>query len=173
LKDRRRLLDVGGGNASWSIGIAMANPHLRATVVDLPTVTPIAAQRIAKADLSDRVAAQAANALVDALPSGHDVCLVANLIHYFAPDENRALLENIRRAVERGCKLLIADFWTNANHTEPLMAALMAGEFAAHEKHGDVYSVDEGRGWLAETAWRFHGHQPLAGPFSVVVAEAM
>jgi SAM-dependent methyltransferase len=173
LKDSRRLLDIGGGNGNWSIGIASANPHLRATVVDLPTVTPIAVQRIAKAGLSDRVVAQAADALVDALPSGHDVCLVANLIHYFAPDENRALFKNIRGAVEPGCRLLVADFWTNAAHTEPLMAALMAGEFAAHEKHGDVYSVDEGRGWLAETGWRFHGHQPLTGPFSVVVAEAM
>jgi SAM-dependent methyltransferase len=172
LSDRRRLLDIGGGNGSWSIGLAGANPHLRATVLDLPTVTPIATQMIVKAGLSDRVTARAGNALRDQLPTGHDVCLVANLIHYFGPDDNRTLLANARAAVEPGGRLLIADFWTDRTHTQPLMAVLMAGEFAAHEKHGDVYSVEEGQGWMAETGWRFTSHQPLAGPFSLVVAEA-
>lgn len=173
LSSRRRLLDVGGGNGSWSIGLARANAHLQATVVDLPTVTPITTQVIAKAGLSDRVTACAANALRDSLPKGHDVCLLANLVHYFGPADNRALLKNIRAAVEPGSRLLIADFWTDRTHTQPLMAALMAGEFAVHEKDGDVYSVDEGRAWLGETGWRFTSHEPLAGPFSLVTAEAI
>ncbi|MGI9032366.1 MAG: methyltransferase family protein [Acidimicrobiales bacterium] len=66
----------------------------------------------------------------------------------------------------------LADFWTDPTHTEPLHAALMAGEFAVHMRHGDVYSVEEVRGWLAETGWRFDRHAGLAGPQSVVVAEA-
>jgi hypothetical protein len=66
----------------------------------------------------------------------------------------------------------VADFWTDPTHTQPLMAALMAGEFAVHTTHGDVYSVEEGKGWLAETGWRFTAHQPLAGPFSLVIADA-
>ncbi len=173
LSGARRLLDIGGGNGSWSIGLAGANRHLHATVLDLPTVTPIAAERIAKAGLADRVTARAGNALRDPLPTGHDVCLMANLIHYFGPEDNRRLLTNTRAAVERGNRLLIADFWTDRTHTQPLMAALMAGEFAAHEKHGDVYSVDEGRAWMAETGWRFTSHEPLAGPFSLLVAEAI
>ena len=173
LSDRRRLLDIGGGNGSWSIGLAGANPHLRATVLDLPTVTPIATQMIGKAGLADRVTARAGKALRDQLPTGHDVCLVANLIHYFGPEDNRTLLANARAAVEPGGRLLIADFWTDRTHTQPLMAALMAGEFAAHEKHGDVYSVEEGQAWMAETGWRFTSHQPLVGPFSLVVAEAV
>jgi hypothetical protein len=37
---------------------------------------------------------------------------------------------------------LLADFWTNPAHTEPLQAALMAGEFAIHIRTGDVYSVE-------------------------------
>ncbi len=173
LSDRRRLLDIGGGSGGWSIGLARANSQLHATVVDLPTVTPITTQHIESAQLSDRVTVRAANALRDPLPTGHDVCLLANLIHYFGPADNRALLRNIRAAVEPGSRLLIADFWTDRTHTQPLMAALMAVEFAVHEKDGDVYSVDEGRAWLAETGWRFTTHEPLAGPFSLLTAEAV
>ena len=38
--------------------------------------------------------------------------------------------------------------------TRPVAAALMAGEFAVHLEHGDVYSVDEGIAWLQDSAWR-------------------
>ncbi len=170
--DRRRLLDVGGGNGSWSLALAAANPDLRATVVDLPTVVPIATQTIAAAGLAERVTVTAGDALREPLPTGHDTCLLANLIHYFSPEENRNLLRHLRAAVEPGSRLLIADFWTDPTHTQPLMAALIAGEFAVHIAHGDVYSVEEGKEWLAETGWRFTAHQPLAGPFSLVVADA-
>jgi SAM-dependent methyltransferase len=169
--DTRRLLDVGGGTGSWTVGVAGANPHLHATVVDLPTVAPIATDRIVAAGLADRVTFASADALHDPLPTGHDVCIVANLIHYFSPEQNRTLLAQIRAAVEPRARLLIADFWTNPTHTEPLMAALMAGEFAVHIAQGDVYSVEEGEDWLAATGWALIAHQPLAGPFSLVVAE--
>ena len=48
----------------------------------------------------------------------------------------------------------------------------MAGEFAVHIRTGDVYSVEEVRVWLDRTGWRFAGHRPLAGPQSLIVAEA-
>lgn len=108
----------------------------------------------------------------EALPSGYDVFLLANLMHYWSPEENRALLQRVRSAAETGSRLLRADFWTDRTHTEPLTAALMAGEFAVHVRSGDVYSVDEMRGWLPETGWRFVEHMPLAGPQSLIVAEA-
>ncbi|HEX3607618.1 MAG TPA: SAM-dependent methyltransferase, partial [Candidatus Dormibacteraeota bacterium] len=81
--------------------------------------------------------------------------------------------QRVRNAVEIGDRLLIADFWTDPTHTVPLMAALMAGEFAVICPDGDVYSLDEARGWLAATGWRFVDHGPLAGPISIVVAEAV
>jgi hypothetical protein len=52
------------------------------------------------------------------------------------------------------------------------MAALMAGEFAVHVRHGDVYSVEEGCEWLRATGWAVTGHQPLAGPLSVIITTA-
>lgn len=44
--------------------------------------------------------------------SSGDVCLLANLIHYFSPEENRQLLTRVRAAVEPAAALLLADFWT-------------------------------------------------------------
>jgi SAM-dependent methyltransferase len=166
----RRVLDVGGGTGSWSIALTTRHPHLHATVVDLPVVAEMARDRIAAARATDRIDVVAADALQDPLPRDHDVFLVANLVHYYAPDTNRDLLRRIRAAAPDGAKLLLADFWTDPTHTKPLHAALMAGEFAVHVRDGDVYSVEEVSAWLAETGWRFESHVPLTGPQSLIVA---
>ncbi|MDQ3476703.1 MAG: acetylserotonin O-methyltransferase [Actinomycetota bacterium] len=167
-----RLLDVGGGTGSWSIAIAQQNPALRATVLELPVVVDLARKRIAAAGLATRLDSVVSDAMSQPLPRGYDVILVANLVHYWSPEENRALLARIRQAVEPGARLLLADFWTNPWHTEPVHAALMAGEFAVHLRNGDVYSVEEIQDWLAATGWQFSEHAALAGPQSLIVAEA-
>ncbi|SEM46219.1 methyltransferase [Streptacidiphilus jiangxiensis] len=172
LSGRDRLLDIGGGTGFWSMAVVGAQPQLSATVAELPMVAAIARESVAAAGLADRVAVVSVDARTDPLPAGHDACLLANVIHYFSPEENRALLTRVRDVVEHGALLLVADFWTDPTHTQPLMAALMAGEFAVNLHHGDVYSVDEARAWLEATGWRFTGHRVLAGPLSVVTAEA-
>jgi hypothetical protein len=66
----------------------------------------------------------------------------------------------------------VVDFWTNAAHTEPVFAALMAGEFLLTPGRGDVYSIDDAASWLGQTGWRMVEHKALAGPASLIVAEA-
>ena len=168
----QRLLDVGGGTGSWSIAAVERHRHLRATVFDLPVTAEIARRRIEEAGLADRIAVVAGDAMADELPDGHDAFLLANLAHYWSPETNVTLLERVRKAASPGGRLLLADFWTDPTHTQPVQAALMAGEFAVHLREGDVYSVDEVRAWLPQAGWRFVEHRPLAGPQSVIVAEA-
>ena len=169
----QRMLDVGGGTGSWSIAAAQRHPGLVATVFELPVVAEVARKRIGAAGLADRIDVRAGDVVKDALPAGYDVFLMANLIHYWSPVQNRTLLKSVRAAAPLGARLLLADFWTNPTHTEPVMAALMAGEFAVHVKDGDVYSVEEIGQWLPATGWRFVKHDALAGPVSLVVAEAV
>ena len=38
---------------------------------------------------------------------------------------------------------------------------------------GDVYSVEEAGDWLRQAGWRFLEQRPLAGPASLMVAEAV
>ncbi len=111
--------------------------------------------------------------MAEPLPAGYDVFLVANLVHYWSPEANLAQLRRAHTAAEAGSRLLLADFWTDPTHTQPVHAALMAGEFAVHLRDGDVYSVDEVSGWLAHAGWRFLDQAPLAGPQSLIVAEAV
>jgi SAM-dependent methyltransferase len=173
LPDDCRLLDVGGGTGSWSLALAQRHSSLRATVFELPVVADVARARIAETGLGDRVDIVAGDATTDVLPPGFDTFLLANVVHYWSPDQNREVLRRIRDTAEIGARVLLVDFWTDATHTEPFVAAMMAGEFAVHLENGDVYSVDEARSWLDATGWRFTGHRQVTGPMSVVLGAAV
>jgi hypothetical protein len=168
-----RVLDLGGGTGSWSIALAASDPELTATVLELPEVARVAREELRATAFADRVDARDGDILVDELPRGYGAFLLANLVHYFTPETNRSILQRIRSAADPGARVLMADFWTDPTHTQPLAAALMAGEFAIHVNDGDVYSVEEGTEWLTTTGWRLTGHAPLAGPISLVTAEAV
>ena len=99
--------------------------------------------------------------------------LVANLMHLLSPDHNKDLLKRARASVPAGARLLLADFWTDQTHTDPAFAALMAGEFLVITGEGDVYSAHEVKEWLDQTGWRVVDRKPLAGPMSVIVADAV
>ena len=167
-----RLLDIGGGTGSWLIAIAQRHQHLTGAVLELTTAVELARSRVAAAGLAQRIAVLTGDAMTGELPAGYDLFLLANLIHYWSAEQNQDLLQRVRRAAQPDATLLLADFWTNPTHTEPLQAALMAGEFAAHIRTGDVYSVEEARGWLDRAGWRFTDHRVLAGPQSLIVAQA-
>ena len=165
-----RVLDVGGGTGSFLRFVLAKHPRLAATLFELPSTAAVARKVLAG---NDSISIVEGDALSDALPGGHDLAIVANLVHYFGPDKNRALLRNIRSAIGSRGRIALIDFWTDATHTQPAMAALVAGEFAVHQSEGDVYSVDEGKAWLSETGWRFIESRPLAGPQSVLIGEAV
>jgi SAM-dependent methyltransferase len=168
-----RVLDIGGGTGSWAIALADADPELTATVFELPEVAAAANERLRASGLSARIDALAGDLLADDLPRGYNAFLLANVVHYFTPETNQTILRKIRAATEPGTRLLLADFWTDPTHTQPLPAALMAGEFAIHVNDGDVYSVEESTAWLACTGWTVTAHMPLAGPITLVTAEAV
>jgi SAM-dependent methyltransferase len=167
-----RVLDIGGGTGSWAMALGEADPNLTATIFELPEVAAVAQERLRTAGFSSRIGVVAGDLLTDDLPRGHDGFLLANVVHYFTPETNQSILRKIRAVAEPGARLLLADFWTDATHTQPLPAALMAGEFAIHINDGDVYSVEEGEAWLRATGWSHTRNVPLAGPISLVTAEA-
>lgn len=167
----RRLLDVAGGTGFHLRAALERHPELEGTLFELPPVAAKARQHLAPLVEAGRAEVVVGDVFEDPLPTGHDLVLVCHTLHVFTPDRNETLLRRVRDSVEAGARLVLIDFWTNADHTEPVAAALSAGIFYAISG-GEVYSVEEARDWLARTGWSFVGHRPLVGPESFIEAEA-
>jgi hypothetical protein len=164
-----RLLDIGGGTGSFLAAALAAQSQLEGTLVELPPVAAIARRKL---DGEPRAEVIDADVFGEPLPEGHDVLLLANVVHLFGRDRNRDLLRRVRHAAPDGATMLLVDFWTDPSHTEPALAALLAGEFLLVTGEGDVYSVEEMAELLAETGWDFVEARPLAGPQTLIVAAA-
>ena len=124
--------------------------QLEGTLFELPAAAGVALHLLTGTSVADRIRVVEGDFLRDQVPSGHDLLLIANVIHLFQPEVNRELLGRLRKAVEVGARALLVDFWTDPSHTQPLFAALMAAELLV-VAGGDVYSALEVQGWLAET----------------------
>lgn len=167
----RRVLDLGGGTGSFLMAILRHHSGPRTTLFEFPSVAAVARQRLASNPLARRLHIVEGDFFKDPIPDGHDAVIIANVVHVLSPEHNLQLFKRVRARVPDGARLLLADFWTDPTHTQPVFAAIMAGEFMVMAGAGDVYSEEEVRGWLRETGWRALERTPLAGPASLIVAE--
>jgi hypothetical protein len=167
----RRIMDLGGGTGSFLRAIVERHAGVECTLYELPQAAAVARDKIRGTANERRIGIIEGDFLKDAIPSGYDAFMVANVVHAFDSDQNLQMLRRVRERASKGTRFLMVDLWTNATHTEPLFAALMAGEFLVVGGNGDVYSVEEVKAWFDKTGWRFVEHRPLDGPASLVIAE--
>lgn len=161
-----------GGAGFFLRAILQHHPTLEATLFELPHIATLARQRLTGTSVTKQVNIVEGDFFLDPLPTGYDLVIVAHVMHMFSPEHNLTLLRRLRAHVSTDARLLLVDFWTDTTHTQPLFAALMAGEFLVATGEGDVYSEEEVRVWLSQSGWQPFSHQPLSGPSSLIVAEA-
>ncbi len=139
----KHLLDVGGGSGTWTITFLRAAPEARATLFDLSDVIPLAKQRIADAELSDRVTFVAGDYCEDDLPSGADFVWLSAIAHQNSRKQNRALFAKIHTALQTNGVLLIRDVVMDESRTYPAHGALFAVNMLVATEAGGTYTFDE------------------------------
>jgi len=168
----RRVLDIAGGTGSFLIALLRRHAALQGTLFELPRTCAVARQRLAREPEGARVQVIEGDLLEDPLPVGHDAVILANIAHGLSVAHNIELLRNTRVHAASDARLLFVDMWMDPTRTQPPVAPLMSGEYLVHSGEGQSYSVDEADEWLAQTGWRKLERRPLAGPASVIIAEA-
>ena len=168
----RRVLDVGGGTGSFLIAMLKKHGALRGTLFELPGACAVARKKLATIPEGARIEIVEGNIFKDPLPEGHDAFLVANTVHVLSAAHNIELMRKICAQGQIGSRLLLVDMWTDPSHTQPTAAALMSGQFLITSGEGQTYSEQEADEWLAQTGWKKLERKPLAGPASLIVAEA-
>jgi hypothetical protein len=169
----RRVLDVAGGTGSFLIAVLKRHAHLRGTLFELPGPCAVARQKLASLPERSRIEVVEGDVFKHPLPDRHDALIVANTAHVFSVQHNIGLMGRVRESVQPGARLLLVDLWTDPSHTQPGPAALISGEFLVISGEGQAYSEQEADTWLRQTGWEKLERMPLAGPTSLIVAEAV
>lgn len=113
------LVDVGGGSGGLAIAVTEACPHIRGTVVDLPSVTPITQRFIEEAGATDRVQVVSAKVVSDSITGSYDVAVLRRHIIVLSADQARRVLNNVSQAIEPCGAIYIIGHVTDDSRISP------------------------------------------------------
>lgn len=139
----KRLLDVGGASGTYTIAFLEKSKDLRVTLLDLPSVIPMARNRLQKKGLLDRVDLVAADFEQDPLPPGHDMVFLSAIVHQNDRAQNRKLFAKAREALNQGGRILIRDHVMDPSRTQPPAGALFAVNMLVSTRGGTTYTFQE------------------------------
>lgn len=150
----RTLLDVGGGSGGLAIAMTEAYPDLQATVVDLPSVTPITQHIVAEAGATDRVQVMTADVVRGRLTGSFDVAVLKALINVLSPEQARQVLHNVSQVISPGGEIYIVggSVLDNSRLSPPDLVTFNILMINIYEG-GQIYTEKEHRDWLTEAGF--------------------
>lgn len=143
LEGVKRILDVGGASGTYAIAFLKKNRNLRVTLLDLPSVIPLAKKRLQEEDLLDRVDLVAADFEQDPLPADHDMVFLSAIVHQNDRAQNRKLFAKAREALNPGGRIVIRDHVMDPSRTRPPAGALFAVNMLVSTRGGTTYTFQE------------------------------
>lgn len=119
------LLDIGGGSGVFAIPLAIRNPNLRITLVDLPKVLSGVRLFLDGYSLGGRVELSGFDVYQSPWPfQGCDGILFGNFMHFCAEDECLKILEECFRLLPPGGRVILHEMLWNDNYDGPIVTAL-------------------------------------------------
>ncbi len=171
LKAVQRLLDLGGGPATYAIAFAQANPELQATVFDLPGPVKIAQENIDQAGLRARVTTLAGNFLQDDIGRGYDFIWVSQILHSHDEAQCKLIIEKCVQALVPAGRLAIPEFFLDENGFTPPGAAMFGVHMLAVTPRGRAYSRVEVAEWMQEAGLTAPGQVESGMDASILVGK--
>ena len=113
------LVDVGGGPGGLSIAITELCPHIKVTVIDIASVTPVTLWFIEQAGMSDRIQIVTADAVTGPITGQYDVVVLRAFIQVISPLDIPQLLSNIYTIIKPGGMLYILGHILDDSHISP------------------------------------------------------
>lgn len=148
LKDRKRIMDIGGGSGAYCIAAAREHAGMRAVVLDLPVVCEIAREFIAENGVSDRVEAQACNFTRDPFPTDCDVAIMASNLPMYSREMIARVITKAHDALLPGGEMHLIGETTNDERTGPWGPAYWGLGQAVADSLGLAHSEVDVKGYF-------------------------
>jgi SAM-dependent methyltransferase len=146
----RTLLDVGGGSGALAMAVTEVHPHIQATVLELPQVTPITQRFIDEAGAQERVQVLAADLVNDALSGSYDVVVMQRLIQVLTPEHAGRALKNVSAVLRPLGAIYIYGAVLENSRLAPVGDVVEDNIVLLNTTEGQAYTEQEYRVWLSE-----------------------
>ncbi len=145
----RTLLDIGGSHGLYAIECCRKYPGLSASILDFAPALSHTKGLLKKSGMGERCSTIEGDFLQAELPGGNDCILLFNVLHGLTEEQNEALVEKSRHALNAGGRLYILDQMKGGRSQSALAGfiPLMVGLNMLNEIGGTAYAVAEVRAW--------------------------
>ena len=154
LKNRRRIMDIGGGSGAYCIQAAKEHAHIRGVVLDLAVVCEVTRAFIAENGVADRIAAQPCNFTVDPFPADCDVALMASNLPMYGREMIATVIKKAHDALLPGGEMHLMGEMTNAERTGPWGPAFWGLGQAISHSQGLAHSEADVIGYFTTAGFR-------------------
>jgi len=144
----KRMLDIGGGSAAFSMEFVKQNPNMNAVVFDLPHIIPITKKYVDDEKLNDRIEFLEGDYLADNFGSGYDLIFLSAIVHINNFEENKMLIKKCYDALNANGQIVIKDWIMKEDRIEPAGGAFFALNMLVGTESGDTYTEAEMKDWL-------------------------
>lgn len=110
LRNRRKLLDLGGGAASYSIALCGANPQLKAVVLDQKEPLEIAKTLVEEHNLQSQITLLEGDFFKEDAGTDYDVVLISGVVLIKSAEESRKLFRLAHDLLLPGGMVIIQDY---------------------------------------------------------------
>ena len=149
------LADIGGGSGGMALALTDAYPHLRATVIDLPMVTPITQRFLAEAGAAAASRWSLRTSCSASVPETYDVAVLRAFLQVLSPEDASQALTHIGAAINPGGRIYIVGRVLDDARLSPLGAVgfnlLALNEFDGGGAHPSVSTASGSRRLVLRT----------------------
>ena len=172
LEGMTKLIDLGGGAASYSMALCEANPQLTSVVVDGPEPIAIARSFVAERGLGDRIRLIAGDFFKEELGSDYDVVLVSGVVLIKSEQECRRLFELAYNLLKPKGMVVIQDFMRIGRTQEQAKADVLENLYVkvAFDPRASDREGTEVASWLKDTGFQDTQQIPIPAQLALITA---
>lgn len=173
LRDKRNLIDLGGGAASYSIALCEANPQLKAVVVDQKEPLRIARPLVEQSTMTDRITLLEGSFFETDLGTGYDVCLISGVVLISPEEDCQKLFKLAFEILASGGLVIVQDYMRLEDNPgrkrldtlEDLYVLVVFNPGAGDREGAEVVS------WLEDAGFNTPKTIPLPTQLGLITAE--
>jgi ubiquinone/menaquinone biosynthesis C-methylase UbiE len=152
-KPAGRFLDLGSGPGTYSAAILKKDKKAHATLLDRSSALKVAQKLHGKSSIWSRMELRPGDLFNTPFGDGYDTIFYSNILHIYNPQENKELFLKMKKALVKGGRLVLVDFFHTRDATQPYEAALFGVTMLMFTATGKTYSYDETEKLLSQTGF--------------------